>query len=63
MPDLLLWRFCGDGYRGEARLVEVKGPNDRLSEQQRAWILILMDMGFDAEVCKVGPGSIETKGG
>ncbi|GFS30207.1 zinc ion binding/nucleic acid binding/hydrolase [Actinidia rufa] len=57
MPDLLLWRFHGD-YRGEAKLVEVKGPTDRLSEQQRAWLLVLMDCGFNAEVCKVSPAPI-----
>lgn len=54
MPDLLLWRFHGE-YRGEAKLVEVKGPRDRLSEQQRAWLLLLMDCGFNTEVCKVSP--------
>ncbi|XP_043722626.1 fanconi-associated nuclease 1 homolog isoform X2 [Telopea speciosissima] len=54
MPDLLLWRFCGE-YTGEAKLVEVKGPRDRLSEQQRAWLLLLMDCGFNTEVCKVSP--------
>nr|KYP32919.1 Coiled-coil domain-containing protein MTMR15 [Cajanus cajan] len=54
MPDLLLWRFHGD-YSGEAKLVEVKGPRDRLSEQQRAWLLLLMDCGFMIEVCKVKP--------
>nr|XP_011462554.1 PREDICTED: fanconi-associated nuclease 1 homolog [Fragaria vesca subsp. vesca] len=54
MPDLLLWRFHGK-YRGEAKLVEVKGPRDKLSEQQRAWLLLLMDCGFNAEVCKVSP--------
>ncbi|KAM3249988.1 fanconi-associated nuclease 1 isoform X1 [Capsicum annuum] len=52
MPDLLLWRFHDD-YSGEAKLVEVKGPRDRLSEQQRAWLLFLMDCGFTVEVCKV----------
>ncbi|RWW07537.1 hypothetical protein GW17_00029078 [Ensete ventricosum] len=55
MPDLLLWRFHGDKGEGEAKLVEVKGPTDRLSEQQRAWLLTLMDCGFDTEVCKVTP--------
>lgn len=54
MPDLLLWRFHGV-YSGEAKLVEVKGPRDRLSEQQRAWLLLLMDCGFTVEVCKVRP--------
>ncbi|KAI3853640.1 hypothetical protein MKW98_025157 [Papaver atlanticum] len=56
MPDLFLWRFSGD-YKGEAKLVEVKGPRDRLSEQQRAWLLLLMDCGFNAEVCKVSPSA------
>lgn len=55
MPDLLLWRFLDCKHRAESKLVEVKGPNDRLSEQQRAWLLILMDCGFDVEVCKVSP--------
>ncbi|MCD7461973.1 hypothetical protein HAX54_047477 [Datura stramonium] len=57
MPDLLLWRFHDD-YRGEAKLVEVKGPRDRLSEQQRAWLLFLMDCGFNVEVCKVSNAPI-----
>ncbi|KAG6543623.1 hypothetical protein Mapa_014986 [Marchantia paleacea] len=39
--------------RGEAKLVEVKGPRDRLSEQQMAWIWILMNGGLSVEVCKV----------
>ncbi|XP_022155223.1 fanconi-associated nuclease 1 homolog isoform X2 [Momordica charantia] len=54
MPDLLLWRFHGE-YSGEAKLVEVKGPRDRLSEQQRAWLLLLMECGFKTEVCKITP--------
>ncbi|KAK9138961.1 hypothetical protein Sjap_009555 [Stephania japonica] len=54
MPDLLLWRFFGE-YSGEAKLVEVKGPRDRLSEQQRAWLVLLEDCGFTTEVCKVSP--------
>ncbi|CAI9089801.1 OLC1v1024441C1 [Oldenlandia corymbosa var. corymbosa] len=58
MPDLLLWRFHNN-YKGEAKLVEVKGPRDRLSEQQRAWLLFLMDCGFNVEVCKVTPPSLE----
>ncbi|GJU94765.1 fanconi-associated nuclease 1 homolog isoform X1 [Tanacetum coccineum] len=58
MPDLLLWRFHSD-YSGEAKLVEVKGPRDRLSEQQRAWLLFFMDSGFNAEVCKVNPPVIK----
>ncbi|XP_010461651.1 PREDICTED: fanconi-associated nuclease 1 homolog isoform X2 [Camelina sativa] len=55
MPDLLLWRFKENGYEGEAKLVEVKSEKDRLSEQQRAWLLLLMDSGFSVEICKVRP--------
>lgn len=57
MPDLLLWRFH-DNYSGEAKLVEVKGPRDRLSEQQRAWLLFLTDCGFNVEVCKVSEAAV-----
>ncbi|KAF7107019.1 hypothetical protein CFC21_107708 [Triticum aestivum] len=53
MPDLLLWHFLDERGGAEAKLVEVKGPKDKLSEQQRAWIFVLMDFGFDVEVCKV----------
>ncbi|XP_051204617.1 fanconi-associated nuclease 1 homolog isoform X1 [Lolium perenne] len=53
MPDLLLWRFLDERGGAEAKLAEVKGPKDQLSEQQRAWIFVLMDFGFDVEVCKV----------
>lgn len=60
MPDLVLWRLH-DCYRGEAKLVEVKGPRDRLSEQQRAWLLVLMDCGFNVEVCKVTPAPQSAK--
>lgn len=59
MPDLLIWRFH-DEYRGEAKLVEVKGPRDRLSEQQRAWLLLLMDCGFKVEICKVSAQPVST---
>jgi hypothetical protein len=38
---------------GEARLVEVKSPNDKLSEQQRAWIERLSARGVLVEVCSL----------
>lgn len=49
MPDLLLWNIntC------KAKLSEVKGPRDRLSEQQRAWINALIDAEVDVEVLKI----------
>ncbi|XP_065861538.1 fanconi-associated nuclease 1 homolog isoform X2 [Euphorbia lathyris] len=59
MPDLLVWRFHEE-YRGEAKLVEVKGPKDRLSEQQHACMLLLMDCGFKTEVCKVIPMPLDS---
>ena len=49
MPDLLLWSV----QDRRAKLVEVKSQRDRLSEQQRAWMLELADAGLDAEVFKV----------
>ncbi|KAL1208950.1 Fanconi-associated nuclease 1-like protein [Cardamine amara subsp. amara] len=58
MPDLLLWRFKENGYEGEAKLVEVKSEKDRLSEQQRAWLVLLMDSGFNVEICKVRPACL-----
>ncbi|KAI8462547.1 MAG: hypothetical protein J3K34DRAFT_462867 [Monoraphidium minutum] len=50
LPDLLLWRTAP---HPAARLVEVKGPTDRLSEQQRAWIAAIAGAGLEVEVCKV----------
>ncbi|XP_024517552.1 fanconi-associated nuclease 1 homolog, partial [Selaginella moellendorffii] len=47
MPDLLLWK------EKEAKLAEVKGPGDRLSEQQVAWFLILSDANVPVELCQV----------
>jgi Fanconi-associated nuclease 1 len=38
---------------GTAKLVEVKGPRDRLSDQQRAWMAALAAAGVEAEVLKV----------
>ena len=42
MPDLLLWRPSDR----RAKLSEVKGPRDRLSEQQRAWAAALSGAGL-----------------
>lgn len=48
-PDLLLW----DLKARTAKLSEVKGPRDRLSDQQRALIMALTAAGLDVEVFKV----------
>lgn len=49
MPDLVLWR----PEDGRCMLSEVKSPRDRLSEQQRAWILSMEAAGITVEVCRV----------
>ena len=49
MPDLLLWH----PQRRAAVLSEVKGPRDRLSDQQRAWMIALTAAGLEVEVLKV----------
>ncbi|PRW59254.1 fanconi-associated nuclease 1-like protein isoform X1 [Chlorella sorokiniana] len=60
MPDLLLWH----AGRRAARLAEVKGPRDRLSDQQRAWMAALSEAGLQAEVLKVvEPEASGAKGG
>ncbi len=46
-----------EGWRFEARLVEVKGPNDRLSEKQRAWLAVLAAAGADCRLCQVNEPS------
>lgn len=37
----------------QCRCVEVKGPRDRLSDKQEAWIHLLLDAGCDVDVCHV----------
>lgn len=43
MPDLLLYRTA---QPAGAKLVEVKGPRDRLSDTQRAWMRALQQAGM-----------------
>ena len=47
VPDLSLWND------EEFRMVEVKGPNDVLSNNQRVWLAALDRIGIKAEVCHV----------
>jgi Fanconi-associated nuclease 1 len=51
IPDLTVWHPGS----GEVRLVEVKGPGDRLSTKQILWIRFLNSVGVRAEVCHVLP--------
>ncbi|XP_057889728.1 fanconi-associated nuclease 1 [Melospiza georgiana] len=49
LPDLLVWRSHSQHFK----LVEVKGPNDRLSPKQVLWLSELHKLGAAVEVCHV----------
>ncbi|NXD22433.1 FAN1 nuclease, partial [Spelaeornis formosus] len=49
LPDLLVW--CSHSLR--FKLVEVKGPHDRLSPKQMLWLSELHKLGAAVEVCHV----------
>uniref|UniRef100_A0A1A7Z180 Fanconi-associated nuclease n=1 Tax=Iconisemion striatum TaxID=60296 RepID=A0A1A7Z180_9TELE len=49
LPDLVVWNTSNNSYK----LVEVKGPNDRLSHKQQIWLDELQKLGADVEVCHV----------
>ena len=57
-PDLLLWQRRANSVI-HVKAVEVKSANDRLSDQQRAWLLALRDAGVSVAVCRVSshPGT------
>lgn len=52
-PDIALWGVDGGTGEQRAKLVEVKGPRDTLSQQQRAWLVVLASAGVDVEVARV----------
>ncbi|KAM4675607.1 fanconi-associated nuclease 1 [Discoglossus pictus] len=49
LPDLVVW----NSQKKQYKLVEVKGPNDRLSHKQMVWLHELKKIGADVEVCHV----------
>ncbi|KAM3609529.1 uncharacterized protein V6R79_016386 [Siganus canaliculatus] len=49
LPDLVVWSTSNNSYK----LVEVKGPNDRLSQKQQIWLDELQKLGAEVEVCHV----------
>lgn len=49
LPDLVVWRTEDRQFK----LVEVKGPNDRLSTKQMLWLAELQRLGAAVEVCHV----------
>ncbi|XP_059533921.1 fanconi-associated nuclease 1 isoform X7 [Myotis daubentonii] len=46
----------------QAQLVEVKGPNDRLSHKQMVWLDELQRLGADVEVCHVTAVGAKSRG-
>ncbi|XP_023565564.1 fanconi-associated nuclease 1 isoform X2 [Octodon degus] len=49
LPDLVVW----SSHSRHVKLVEVKGPSDRLSPKQMIWLDELQKLGADVEVCHV----------
>ncbi|XP_007948091.1 fanconi-associated nuclease 1 [Orycteropus afer afer] len=49
LPDLVVWNSQNHHFK----LVEVKGPNDRLSQKQMIWLDELQKLGAEVEVCHV----------
>ncbi|GFT37748.1 hypothetical protein NPIL_467591 [Nephila pilipes] len=49
VPDLVVW----NPEAQHVKIVEVKGPGDKLSSKQILWLDYLIQLGADAEVCLV----------
>ncbi|XP_071070502.1 fanconi-associated nuclease 1 isoform X4 [Dasypus novemcinctus] len=58
LPDLVVWSSQSRRYK----LVEVKGPNDRLSHKQMIWLDELQKLGAEVEVCHVAAVGAKGKG-
>lgn len=50
LPDLFLWKVTQRNkeddkiiLKGECKIIEVKGPRDKLSDKQSAWLVYLKD--------------------
>ncbi|XP_036909677.1 fanconi-associated nuclease 1 [Sturnira hondurensis] len=58
LPDLVVWNSQNHRFK----LVEVKGPSDRLSQKQMLWLAELQKLGADVEVCHVVAVGARSKG-
>ncbi|XP_057612559.1 fanconi-associated nuclease 1 isoform X2 [Chionomys nivalis] len=58
LPDLVVWNSQSHHYK----LVEVKGPSDRLSCKQMIWLDELQKLGAAVEVCHVVAVGAKSKG-
>uniref|UniRef100_A0A8C8VHR3 Fanconi-associated nuclease n=1 Tax=Pelusios castaneus TaxID=367368 RepID=A0A8C8VHR3_9SAUR len=57
LPDLVVWNTQEHCFK----LVEVKGPNDRLSHKQMIWLGELKKLGAVVEVCHVAAVGAKSK--
>ncbi|XP_019359894.1 PREDICTED: fanconi-associated nuclease 1 isoform X2 [Gavialis gangeticus] len=57
LPDLVVWSTHDHCFK----LVEVKGPNDRLSHKQMLWLSELKQLGAAVEVCHVAAVGAKSK--
>ncbi|KAM9124666.1 fanconi-associated nuclease 1 isoform 1-T2 [Pangshura tecta] len=57
LPDLVVWSTQEHCFK----LVEVKGPNDRLSHKQMIWLDELKKLGAAVEVCHVAAVGAKSK--
>uniref|UniRef100_A0A671FQG5 Fanconi-associated nuclease n=1 Tax=Rhinolophus ferrumequinum TaxID=59479 RepID=A0A671FQG5_RHIFE len=57
LPDLVVWNSVNHRFK----LVEVKGPNDRLSHKQMIWLHELQKLGAAVEVCHVAAVGAKSK--
>lgn len=57
LPDLVVWSSQDHRFK----LVEVKGPSDRLSHKQMIWLDELQKLGADVEVCHVAAVGAKSK--
>ena len=65
MPDLVLWRPAADGSPAVLAghrfcLAEVKGPHDRVSDEQRFFIDQLEEAGLAVILCQVAAAATTT---
>ncbi|KAL1774652.1 fanconi-associated nuclease 1 [Sigmodon hispidus] len=58
LPDLVVW----NSQSRHCKLVEVKGPSDRLSCKQMIWLDELQKLGAEVEVCHVVAIGAKSKG-
>lgn len=53
LPDLIQFYPQAAPDKPRYRLIEVKGPGDRLQDNQRRWLAFFHQQGMPAEVCHV----------